>query len=136
MRPIPVTKYFLDTNVLLYATERISDKALRANELIMGRAVVSVQVLNEFARVLVRKVGKTIAEVQIALVPIKLGSEIAPLTIETHELALEIARRYKLAIFDANIIAAAELSGCDVLYTEDLSHGQRIGRVAIVNPFM
>jgi predicted nucleic acid-binding protein len=130
-----VTKHFLDTNILVYATERISDKALRANELIIGRAVVSVQVLNEFTRVFVRKIGKSIAEVQFALAPIKLAAEIVPITIETHELALEIARKHKLAIFDANILAAAELSGCDILYTEDLSHGQKIGRVSIVNPF-
>lgn len=136
MKPIPVTRYFLDTNVLVYATERSSTKALRANELIMGKAVISVQVLNEFTRVLMRKAGKTVEEVKLALAPIKLGAEVFPLTRETHELALEIVRRHNFAIFDANIVAAAELAGCDVLYTEDLNEGQRIGRVTICNPFM
>ena len=38
-------------------------------------------------------------------------------------------------MYDALIVAAAELAGCDVLYTEDLNHGQRIGRVVVRNPF-
>jgi predicted nucleic acid-binding protein len=136
MKPTRVTKYFLDTNVLVYATERISTKALRANDLIAGQPVVSVQVLNEFTRILVRKANKTIDEVRLALAPIKIGAEIVPVTLETHELALEIVRKHQFAIFDANIIAAAELAGCDVLYTEDLSDGQRIGKVTIRNPFV
>jgi predicted nucleic acid-binding protein len=60
---------------------------------------------------------------------------IVPVSSETHELALRLAQDAKLGIYDACIIAAAELAGCDVLYTEDMSHGQRIGRVSIRNPF-
>jgi predicted nucleic acid-binding protein len=126
----------LDTNVLVYAAERISAKALRAQALLMDNPVVSVQVLNEFARVLTRKAGKSIEEAAVALQPIKLAAEVVSLTLQTHERALDISRKYNFAIFDANIIAAAELAGCDVLYSEDMTHGQRIGGVTIVNPFM
>ncbi len=68
--------------------------------------------------------------------PIKAACEIVSISFETHELAFDIARRTGLNIFDANIVAAAELSGCDVLYTEDLNEGQRIGSVTIRNPFI
>ena len=52
-----------------------------------------------------------------------------------HGRAVEIAEQHLLGMYDALIVAAAELAGCDVLYTEDLNHGQRIGRVVVRNPF-
>ena len=135
-KPIPVTRYFIDTNVLVYAAERTSEKAKRANALILGNAVVSVQVLNEFVRVLTRKTGRSVADATLALAPIKMALAIVPLTVETHERALQIADNNQIANFDANIIAAAELAGCDILYTENMNNGQRIGSLAIVNPFL
>ena len=36
----------------------------------------------------------------------------------------------------AFILAAAESGGADVLFTEDLNHGQRYGRVLAQNPFL
>ena len=47
-------------------------------------------------------------------------------------------------IFDTNvlvyaapaaILAAAEALGTDTVYSEDFSHGQRYGRVRVINPF-
>ena len=75
-------------------------------------------------------------DLNTALNPIKLACRVVPVTIDTHNLALEISRFAKLNIYDANIVAAAELAGCGVLYTEDMNHGQRIGGVEIRNPFM
>jgi predicted nucleic acid-binding protein len=37
--------------------------------------------------------------------------------------------------WDALIVVAASRAGCDTLLTEDLSHGQVIEGVRIVNPF-
>jgi predicted nucleic acid-binding protein len=34
------------------------------------------------------------------------------------------------------ILAAALRADCDVLFTEDLSHGQKIGSLTVVNPFV
>ena len=62
--------------------------------------------------------------------------DVVPLTLEGHVRAVEISKTHLVSIYDANIIAAAELAGCDTLYTEDLNHGQRIGSVTIRNPFM
>jgi predicted nucleic acid-binding protein len=33
------------------------------------------------------------------------------------------------------IIAAARLSDCDLLYSEDLNHGQDYGGIRVENPF-
>lgn len=42
-----------------------------------------------------------------------------------------------MSICDAMIVALALLSGCTVLYTEDMRHGQVIdGRLTLRNPFV
>jgi predicted nucleic acid-binding protein len=57
------------------------------------------------------------------------------LTVSIHEAALQIAKRYKFHIYDAQIIASAIDAGCTVLYSEDMQHGQVIGPLTIKNPF-
>jgi len=47
-----------------------------------------------------------------------------PLTHETHVLALKVARRRGLRIYDALVLSAAKQAGCRILYTEDLQDGQ------------
>jgi predicted nucleic acid-binding protein len=60
----------------------------------------------------------------------------APLTGELHEMAVNIARRQNFSIYDSLIVAAAQHTGCAVLYSEDLQHGQRIDQLTIRNPFV
>jgi predicted nucleic acid-binding protein len=58
------------------------------------------------------------------------------LTIETHDLGKLIAERYKLSVYDAMIVAAALLGGCDTLYSEDMQDGLLIdNQLRICNPF-
>ena len=61
---------FVDTNVLLYLLSEDAAKAERAEALLAGRIVISVQVLNEFAYVARRKLGLAWPEVAQALVDI------------------------------------------------------------------
>jgi predicted nucleic acid-binding protein len=49
--------------------------------------------------------------------------------------ALEIKAAHGFSYWDSAIIAAARALGCHELYTEHMSHGQRIDGVVIVNPF-
>jgi predicted nucleic acid-binding protein len=125
---------FFDTNILLYSLDT-GTKSLRANELIAGGGVVSVQVLNEFLDVARRKLKLDPISAVTFLSQLVTDLEVVDLTRLMQNRAVEIMLTTNTATCDANIIAAAELSGCDVLYTEDLSHGQKIGRVSIVNPF-
>ncbi|MBA3638495.1 MAG: hypothetical protein M3541_01910 [Acidobacteriota bacterium] len=48
--------------------------------------------------------------------------------------ALELEARYQISFWDALVIQAAQAAGTDVLYSEDLSDGQRYGSVKIKNP--
>jgi predicted nucleic acid-binding protein len=59
-----------------------------------------------------------------------------PLTIASHEKAVEVAKRSQLSIYDANIVASAILSGAGVLLSEDMQNGMNIESLTIQNPFL
>jgi predicted nucleic acid-binding protein len=53
------------------------------------------------------------------------------------EKAMEVEAQGQISYWDALIVAAALLSGCDTFYTEDLEHGRTFdGQLAVVNPFI
>ena len=49
--------------------------------------------------------------------------------------ALKIKARYGFSYWDSAVVAAARAAGCTELFTEDLSHGQVVDGVRIINPF-
>lgn len=127
---------FVDTNVLLYLISDDAAKAHRAEALLAGRIVVSVQVLNEFGNVARRKHSLDWAELRRALEGIRHFADVRPLTIDTHERGLWLAERYQLGFYDAMIAAAAVEAGCDTLLSEDFQTGQVLDdRVTVRNPF-
>ena len=127
---------FLDTNVLLYLLSADSAKADRAESLLADGGTVSVQVLNEFASVALRKLDMPVAELREILEPVRRVCQVEPVTEDTHDRALALVERYGFALYDAMLIAAALHAGCSRLYSEDLQHGQLIDRqLRIVNPF-
>lgn len=130
------SKPFFDTNVVVYAFEADSAKQNTALNLLTTGGVTSVQVLNEFASVARRKLGFHWREIQEAVAGLcVLLADPVPLRVETHIRAVQIAERSNVSIYDGLIVAAALESGCGVLYTEDLQHGQVIDGIKIQNPF-
>lgn len=128
---------FLDTNVLLYAF--IDDvRRPRAQKLLDGTGVISVQCLNEFAAVSLRKQRVGWPEIRERIDLIRTGTaHIVPLTDAIHRDGLRIAERYRLSIYDSMISAAALSAGCDRLWSEDLDHGLVIdARLEVCNPFL
>jgi predicted nucleic acid-binding protein len=133
---MPAAETFFDTNILLYLLSEDAAKADRVEELIANGGVISVQVLNEFAAVTSRKLGMSWSEIRDVLAPIRAVCEIEPLTVETHDLGIEIAERYGFSFYDATILASALRAGCKILYSEDLQDRQVIDRkLRIRNPF-
>jgi len=129
------SKAFLDTNILLYLLSADAAKAERAEALVGEGGVISIQVLNEFASVASRKLRMTIPEIRQCLEPIVQVCSVEPITLETHVRGLGVAARYGFSIYDSMIVAAALLSGCGTLYSEDFHHRQRIDGLLISNPF-
>jgi predicted nucleic acid-binding protein len=130
-------KAFFDTNVILYLFSADAAKANRAEELVASGGQVSVQVLNELANVAYRKLRFSWREVIDMTTQVQLVCSVAPLTVETHARGLQTAERYGMSLYDAMIVASALLSGCAMLFTEDMQDGQVIdGQLTILNPFV
>ena len=123
-------KYFVDTNILIYAHDRSAGaKHDRARQLIerlwaSGEGVLSTQVLQELCINLRRKVARTLPVEEVRqLIQDYLSCEIIVNTPESGLQALDIEVRYKISFWDALVLQAAESSGATVLYSEDLSAG-------------
>jgi predicted nucleic acid-binding protein len=127
---------FVDSNVLVYAFT-VDRRAAAAQAVLERGCATSVQGLNEFTNVARRKLGMTWEEVREALAVIRvLCRAILPLDIEMHNDALRLAERYRYAIYDAVIVAAALRAGCDTLWSQDLQHGVVIdGMLRVADPF-
>ncbi len=129
-------KPFLDTNVILYLLSGDTTKANRVEALLTQGGTISVQVLNEAVNVMTKKLKMGLDEVCDVLAGIRYACDVQPVTIETHDQALDIMRRYGFSIYDSGIVAAAAGAGCTILYSEDLQDGQRIGPdLTITNSF-
>jgi predicted nucleic acid-binding protein len=127
---------FFDSNVVLYLLSGDAAKADRAEALLEVGGVISVQVLNEVASVCRRKLKMPWAEIDALLLAVKTACEIVPLTVASHEKAVEVAKRFQLSIYDAHIVATALLGGAEVLFTEDMQSGMRIDGLTLQNPFL
>jgi predicted nucleic acid-binding protein len=131
-------KVFIDTNVLIYAySEDDPDKRQRVIDCVRsGEAWISTQVLNETINVLKRKFSLSYSQIRDAVQELSEGFPIVLVSVNTIEMALNLAERYQYSYFDSLILASALEAGCQILYSEDLQDGQRIeNQLMIVNPF-
>jgi predicted nucleic acid-binding protein len=132
---------FLDTNVLLYAGSKALkqlEKQVVSTQLLQRRDVtVSIQVLQEFYAQATRVSREDPLSHPDApdLVTSWMRFNVQPMTLAILNRALDIREAAGFSYWDSAIIAEAQAAGCDVLYTEDLSHGQVVDGVTIVNPF-
>jgi len=127
---------FFDTSVLLYLLSDDTAKADRIETLLSARGVVSVQVLNEFAVVALRKLKMPLNEVREILDTIRAVCAIEPISVATHDRGLAVFERYRFSLYDSMLVAAALIAGAKTIYTEDLQHGQVIdNQLRVTNPF-
>ena len=129
------TDVFLDTNVLVYALVGDAPLAQRSLALLEAGGTVSVQVLNECANTLRRKFSTTWPQVAQVSERIRELCAIVAITEDTHVRGLTLAERYQLNVYDGMIVAAAQLAGCTLLYSEDMHDGLVIDRLTIRNPY-
>jgi predicted nucleic acid-binding protein len=131
-------RVFLDTNILIYGySQDEADKQQRAIECVQsGEAWISTQVLNETINVLKRKFLLEYSQIRAVVKEYTEQFEIANVSVNTIETALNLAERYQYSYFDSLIVASALEVGCQILYSEDLQYGQQIDhQLRIVNPF-
>ncbi len=128
---------FFDTNIVLYAADDGSEfKTKAARGLMLDRQIiVSTQVLLESYSALRRKLklSATAARRWVDML-----SEEIVISTESGDVAaaLDWAERYQISHWDGLILRAADKAQCDLIYTEDLNHGQTYGSVRVCNPFI
>lgn len=134
---------FLDSNVFIYlvdetdAAKHAAARALVDAALTNASGVISFQVVQETLHVLTRKL-KVIARVEDAAAFMQ--QVLQPLwrvqpSPALYKQALDIQQKQGFSFYDSLIVAAALEAGCKRLLSEDLQHGQRIGKLRIENPF-
>ena len=134
-------RFFVDTNILMYAHDTaagVKHERARAlvEELWRDRSgVVSTQVLQELAVNLRRKAGKPLnAKATREIVSDYLAWQVVVNGGASILEALDLQERYQISFWDALIVQAALSCGAAILYSEDLSDGQKYGSVRVVNP--
>ena len=131
---------FVDTNILIYAHDGGAGakhhQAVGLLSRLFGDAsgALSIQVLSEFYAAATRKLAMKSEEAEEVI------RDLASWTIHRpgHADLLKASRlhrRYKIAWWDALVLNSAMELGCSVLWSEDMSNGQRIGSLVIRNPF-
>ena len=135
-------KAFFDTNVLVYMFDADApDKQKKARSLFKthteaGDILLSTQVLQEFYVTVTRKLARPLSAEQAAGTMAALA-ELPGVSID-NQLVLAAVRRSqasKLSFWDGLIVESALHGGSDVLYSEDMQHGQKLGNLRIENPF-
>ena len=60
---------------------------------------------------------------------------IQEITVELFSRATEIKQKFGLSYWDAAILAAARMLGCEAVYSEDMSHQEDYDGLRVINPF-
>lgn len=135
-------RVFVDTSVLVYLRDgRDPEKQRRAAEWMArlwesraGR--LSTQVLHEYYVTVTAKLdpGLTAEEAREDVLALAAWHPVGT-TLGLTEAAWDIQDRWGFSFWDALIVAGARADGCDILLTEDLSHGQELDGLRVASPF-
>jgi len=132
---------FLDTNVLVYAYDRVDRSKQRVAQKMVeaalnGTAWISVQVLAELSVTLLHKASPPLLPEQVRTILDAI--ELIPLVAPDRELvrrAIKARAEYGIHFYDGMIVAAAERAGCARIWSEDLNPGQAYFGIRVENPF-
>ena len=130
-----------DTNILIYAADTSPEerhKRARAAEVLKEEELcLSVQVFQEFYHQATRPMGRLrmTHEQALSFLDSFMGLPSVPVTSELFNRAVQVADRYRISYWDAAILAAAGMQGCDAVYSEDLNENQSYDGVLVINPF-
>jgi predicted nucleic acid-binding protein len=102
-----MSKYFLDTNILIYAySYSETHKADTANDLIFeGDSLISLQVINEFVNVCLKKLRLKEKTVIAAILEITSSTMVVGFSLSTQLHALQLCQRQSFSYYDALIAA-------------------------------
>ena len=134
---------FVDTNIAIYSTSPLPEDSIKQRvsvELLSqdpGNLAVSVQVLGEFYYQITRpsRRGLLSHDEAVDVIEDLQRHHVQDLSVETLRLALLYRERFGLNYWDCLILAAAKQSGCEAVYSEDMSATQDYDGIRVINPF-
>ncbi len=132
---------FFDTNILVYRDDSAALEKQQISIDLMescwreGNAVISTQVLQEYFVAATRKLG---VPVEVVRRKIELFAGLSVASIEHEDVlhAINLHTTHGFSFWDSLIIRMAQKTACRILYSEDMQHGQKLGDLMIVNPFV
>jgi len=136
-------KVFVDTNVLVYWRDA-SEPDKQAQALAWMAALwerrtgrLSFQVLQEFYVTVTAKLALGLSP-ESARLNVRQLLAWKPVTVDDRllEEAWRLQDRYRFPWWDALIAAAAQISACGYLLSEDFQDGMEMGDLKVVNPFL
>jgi predicted nucleic acid-binding protein len=133
---------FVDANVLVYAFDSTAGQKQQTARALLERlwetttGCLSIQVLQEFFVTVTRKVAQPLPvdDATARIRELATWKVFSP-TADDVLAAIALHTHARIGFWDAMIVLAAAESGCDVLWTEDLSDGRVLRGVRIRNPF-
>ena len=135
------TKVFFDSNILVYFVDsadpqkqQIAENLIK-NAVINDNGVISTQSLQEFFAATTRKLLCTKEKAKEYVENFSDSFTVEQVSVPLILKAINISIKNQFSFWDSLILSAAIQSGCIICYSEDLSNGQIIEGVKIVNPF-
>ena len=135
------TKVFFDSNILVYFADgadpqkqQIAENLIK-NAVINDNGVISTQSLQEFFAATTRKLLCTKEKAKEYVENFSDSFTVEQVSVPLILKAINISIKNQFSFWDSLILSAAIQSGCIICYSEDLSNGQIIEGVKIVNPF-
>jgi len=134
---------FVDTNLFIYAHDiSAGAKHSRAKALLeelwqTGRGCLSTQVLQEFYVNITRKVAAPLSpESAVQTISDVSAWRVHQPGVDDILEAIGLQARDSVSFWDAMILNSARALACEIVWSEDLNHGQRFGSVLVQNPFL
>jgi len=138
---IEPVRNFVDTNIFVYAhldnepEKHSKAKFLFENILVGKKVIISAQVVNEFY-VTMSKYRYFHDEIVKLINEISASTNIQNISFDTSKKAFYIKGKYRYSLWDSLVLASALESGCEIVYSEDMQHGQIIeNTLKIISPF-
>lgn len=136
-----IPKTFLDTNIIVYSVDRHEPRKRDKARSLLARlesdhaGVVSTQVLQEFYVTAVKKLGVPPLDAK-AMMEALTCFELVVVGLDQIRHAADCSILNRISFWDGLIIASAEAARCTRVWSEDLSSGQTLRGVTVINPFL
>jgi predicted nucleic acid-binding protein len=131
---------FLDTNIFVYCFDADNPSKQAIAKKLVGKRdwFVSWQVVQEFSSVALHRFKVPLKPADLSdYIAFRLWPECRILPSQPiFNQAMSIHGRYGFRFYDCLVLASALAGGAKTLLSEDLQHGQRIGSLEVLNPFL